>query len=386
VIANNLGSDSNTVITGSSSGDLTATTADDWVTTFQNYSGTTSSDPRLGHVLEGPGASVPLAGINFANGDDNPFWGWTFTLQPGQTVILANYGVVDQSKAASASDSARLDSLPPTALECMTQSEVGEVANFSATQFSLPPGFSGPPTTTTTTSTTTTTTPPPPTTTTTAAPSGPATCPAGNERFVCQVYVDLLGRMPDASGLSQWMAQLNAGTNRTAVVRGIESSAEYLNDLVGNWYSEYLGRRPSGNEGAGWVAALQRGASERSVQAGILGSGEFFSSQGHGTNQGWLSACYQDLLARPLDASGQAHWLGLLAAGQSRQQVAAQIMASGEYRAVFTSSLFTRFLRRTASSSDVQPYVTELGNDGAEAQVRAQIVGSTEYFRDFSGT
>lgn len=92
VIDNNLGSDSNTRIVNASSGSLLpAGASSQWVTTFQNYSGNTSSDPRLGHVLQGGGAlATPLSGANFADGDDNPFWWYVMTLNPGQTQIIAN--------------------------------------------------------------------------------------------------------------------------------------------------------------------------------------------------------------------------------------------------------------------------------------------------------
>lgn len=134
VIANNLGSDSNTLITGSSNGNNTAEVTDTWVTTFQNYSGTTSSDPRLGHVLQSAGASVPLAGINFADGDDNPFWGYTFTLAPGETKIIANFVVGQPSKAAAAAKAASLAAspLPATATQCTSLVEQAEIANFQA--------------------------------------------------------------------------------------------------------------------------------------------------------------------------------------------------------------------------------------------------------------
>lgn len=134
VIANNLGSDSNTTIVNSSNANATAETSDTWVSTFQNYSGTTSSDPRLGHVLQGSGAAVTLAGINFANGDDNPFWGYTFTLNPGETKIFANFAVVQPSKAAADAKSAELaaNPLPTNALQCMTQAEQTQLANFVA--------------------------------------------------------------------------------------------------------------------------------------------------------------------------------------------------------------------------------------------------------------
>ena len=131
-IANNLGSDNNTVITGSSSGDTTATVADGWVTSFQNFSGTTSSDPREGHVLEGPGAKAPLAGVFFANGNDKPWWDYTLTVQPGQTANILNFGVADGTIAESKADSARLDALPATAVECLTQTQLTNIVNFNA--------------------------------------------------------------------------------------------------------------------------------------------------------------------------------------------------------------------------------------------------------------
>lgn len=135
VIANNLGSDSNTIITNSSTGSTASPfndTSATWVATFQNYSGTTSSDPRQAAVLQGPGASVPLAGINFTNGDDNPYWGYTFTLQPGQTGIIANFVALGPSKAAVASKAGSLVSVPANSLQCMTQAEQGELLNFVA--------------------------------------------------------------------------------------------------------------------------------------------------------------------------------------------------------------------------------------------------------------
>jgi hypothetical protein len=137
VTSNNLGSDSNTVIVSDSSGNTSPTTADTWVTTFQNFSGNTSSDPRLGHVLQQTGAPVQLAGIHFANGDDNPFWGYTFTLQPGETKIIVNFGVGQPTKAAANAKSAELagglpGGLPANALQCLSTAEQAEIANFNA--------------------------------------------------------------------------------------------------------------------------------------------------------------------------------------------------------------------------------------------------------------
>jgi hypothetical protein len=129
---NNLGSDNNTVITATSSGSLTVDTTDTWVATFQNFSGTTTSDPRLGHIMWGPGAATGLAGIFFQNGNDNPYWGYTFTLQPGETKIIMNFAVNQPSKAAAAAKAAQLVGLPDNALQCLSTAERSEITNFAA--------------------------------------------------------------------------------------------------------------------------------------------------------------------------------------------------------------------------------------------------------------
>ena len=134
IIANNLGSDNNTVITDDSSGNTTPTTADRWAATFQNYTGSTSTDPRLGHVFGGVGAPAGLTGLHFQNGDDNPFWGYTLHLAPGQTQIIMNYGVAQPSKADAASKSAQLAQLADTnQLNCMTATQENQVMNFVLT-------------------------------------------------------------------------------------------------------------------------------------------------------------------------------------------------------------------------------------------------------------
>ena len=138
VTSNNLGGDANTRVVTTSDGDAVAELTDTWVTSFQNFIGTTSSDPRLGHVLRGPGAPVGLAALSFVNGDDNPFWRYQFTLAPGQTAIIMNFATGQATRAAAAAKAAELASLTnPNALACMTQAERAQVLNFLATS-SLP--------------------------------------------------------------------------------------------------------------------------------------------------------------------------------------------------------------------------------------------------------
>ena len=132
--SNNLGSDANTRIVSDSSGNTAPGTSDTWVTTFQNFFGpaTTTTDPRLGHVLGSLGATVGLAGIFFQNGNDRPYWGYTVSVPAGATRIIMNYGVVQPSRAAAATKSAQLASLGDShQLDFMTPSEQAEVVNFA---------------------------------------------------------------------------------------------------------------------------------------------------------------------------------------------------------------------------------------------------------------
>lgn len=132
ITSNNLGSDSNTRIVSSSSGDNVATVGDLWVSTFQNYSGNTSSDPRIGHVLQGTGAPTPVSSINFADGDDNPYWAYSITLTPGQTKSIVNYATGQGSKAAANAQAAAIAAFGANAQQCYSATELAQVVNFAA--------------------------------------------------------------------------------------------------------------------------------------------------------------------------------------------------------------------------------------------------------------
>jgi uncharacterized protein (TIGR03382 family) len=145
VTGNNLGSDTNTIITAtdshptliSPSDNITSVTdtSTKWVATFQNFSGTTSSDVRNGNVLQGTSGAIRLASVHFANGDDNPYWSYAITLQPGQTGIIMNMSVGQTSRAAAAADAQRIVALADPATidavtRCLSADELSEVLNF----------------------------------------------------------------------------------------------------------------------------------------------------------------------------------------------------------------------------------------------------------------
>jgi MYXO-CTERM domain-containing protein len=128
--ANNLGSDGLTTLDETSSGDAVVTTADLWVTTYTAYEGVRSYDARMGHVLQGEGALVPVTTVAFADRDDTPEWTYDFTLSPGQTGIILNFVTLQAFRSRATSKATELATLPDGTLACMTAEEQADILNF----------------------------------------------------------------------------------------------------------------------------------------------------------------------------------------------------------------------------------------------------------------
>jgi hypothetical protein len=200
-----------------------------------------------------------------------------------------------------------------------------------------------------------------------------------NQRFVAQVYRDLFHREADPSGLATWTSALDHGVTRIQVVFGMEGSPEYRGDVVQQFYSQLLHRAPDPAGLQNGIAFLQAGGTDEKLGAALAGSPEYFQVRGGGTNEGFLSALYQDVLARPPDSGGQTFYEGELATGVSRTQVAAAIFGSDEYRRDLVEGYYSRFLRRPADADGLQAYVSYLAAGGTDEGVIAAIVGSAEY-------
>jgi hypothetical protein len=197
-----------------------------------------------------------------------------------------------------------------------------------------------------------------------------------NQRFITEVYRDLLHRQTDAGGLAFWSGLLDQGISRSQVVFAIEScpTLEYRHIQVENTYRALL-QRPADPQGMGsGVAFLQAGGSVEQLAVLIIGSPEYAQKSGR-TNAGFLKALYQDALYRAVDAGGQAFWDQALAGGTSRAAVAAAFFASDEYRTDLVQSYYHQFLDRTAEPAGLNTWFTHLRNGDSDERVLADIVG-----------
>jgi len=102
--------------------------------------------------------------------------------------------------------------------------------------------------------------------------------------------------------------------------------------------------------------------------------------------QRFLTKAFQDVLGRPLDASGSAYWSGLMKNGMSRTQVASQLLRSAEGSRVRVQALYNAYLHRPADASGVAYFAGMLQQGSTIEQVRAAMLGSAEYFQHGGAT
>ena len=114
---------------------------------------------------------------------------------------------------------------------------------------------------------------------------------------VALLYYGLLGRAPDANGLTGWTHDLKQGASLDSVVQAFMNSAEYQKSHAGmtsdaqfvdSIYVNALGRHAEPSALQAWVNALDHGTSQTTVAAGIVESPE---AQQHHLSQiekGWV--------------------------------------------------------------------------------------------------
>jgi hypothetical protein len=200
-----------------------------------------------------------------------------------------------------------------------------------------------------------------------------------DQRFIAEVYSDLLHREVDAGGLAYWSGLLDGGASRAQIVAGIESSDEYFDDEIDSLFVHYL-HRPVDAGAPTAFKALERGATDEQLAAIVVGSDEYFDRRGGGTNDGFLNALFEDALNRQIDAGAKSAFEQALADGATRSQVAALVLGSPEHRAGLVAQMYLSVLDRPADADGQAYWAGQLGHGRTDEQVLASIMASDEYF------
>ncbi|HXH37234.1 MAG TPA: DUF4214 domain-containing protein, partial [Thermoanaerobaculia bacterium] len=210
-------------------------------------------------------------------------------------------------------------------------------------------------------------------TSTPLAGSGPS-----NNRWINQIYIDLLGRPADAAALSAYGGLVGGGTPRATVALSVMTSTEYRSRLLTTFYATFLHRVPSAAEISFWLPAFTAGLTDEQIEAQITGSPEYFALAG-ATNAAWISRIFNDVLGRVPSAAETATFSALLG-GSSRMSVGLGILQSNEAATRRVQQYYTALLRRPATSTETTAFVTALLGGSTDEQVLAQIVAADEYF------
>jgi hypothetical protein len=210
-------------------------------------------------------------------------------------------------------------------------------------------------------------------TSTPVAGSGPS-----NDRWINQIYIDLLGRPADAAALSTFGGVLTGGGSRSSVAASVLASVEYRQRLLTDFYSTFLHRSISAAEVSFWLPAFVAGMTDEQIEGQIAASPEYFALAGS-TNAGWINRIFIDALGRAASASDVSTFSTLLATS-SRLSVAQAILNSAEAANRHVEQYYLRFLRRAPTAGEATAFTSGLLGGSTQEQVISQILAADEYF------
>ncbi|MCU1244451.1 MAG: hypothetical protein JWN02_361, partial [Acidobacteria bacterium] len=200
-----------------------------------------------------------------------------------------------------------------------------------------------------------------------------------DSRWVQMAYVELLGRVASAPEIGVFTTLISSqGGSRLGATQAILASTEYRLVTIRGLYTKLLGRSPSAAEETFWLGAITNGLTEEGLAAAILGSPEFFAVNG-GTVPTWKARAAQFIFGAPSAAQLSA-FDALIAGGGSRTSIAKALLAGSDARSFRITSWFTAFLRRTATTAEINSMLSLLAASGGDYnKVLAVIVSSNEY-------
>lgn len=200
-----------------------------------------------------------------------------------------------------------------------------------------------------------------------------------NARYVCKVYLDLLGRGADPSGKEFWLRKVDNGESRALIIRKYQTTPEYRRRAVDDVYKTFLRRNPSTTDQTYWVDKLGTGTNPDDIRAQVLGGSEFYAKAG-GAPEEFAAALYQQVTRVPATVSETSSVVDQLAAGTSRSAIAAALLATKAGDTATVQGIYARYLRRAAPSSEVTYWVTKLQSGVTELKIVEATVSSNEYY------
>jgi hypothetical protein len=161
--------------------------------------------------------------------------------------------------------------------------------------------------------------------------------------YVNGLYLAVLGRNADPTGLSFWVNALKTGMPISETAYLFVNSLEHRQEEVNYYYESFLGRA-SDPGSIIWVHQLVNGGNEALVIEGILNSQEYTAK--HASTAAFITDLYFHLLGRQAASAGQTFWEEELSSGVSRAVAVAAFLNSQESAELASESFYAAFLHR----------------------------------------
>jgi hypothetical protein len=202
--------------------------------------------------------------------------------------------------------------------------------------------------------------------------------------YVRDLYRKILQRDAEPDGLGSWVALLNGGTPRAAIVEAIWDSPEHFGLEVDQLYATYLHRAADAPGRALWVNALLGGASEADVALGLLTSAEY--QQSHADTAAYLYGLYGDVLGRTPDPGGLDAWQSAAQGEMSRAALAEAFLHSPEAEQQLMEQYYSDYLGRAGDSAGVAYWLGALQSGQWSPDQVAQVFLASDEFYSRAGT
>ncbi len=204
---------------------------------------------------------------------------------------------------------------------------------------------------------------------------------SADQRFVNQLYNDVLGRDADATAAS-WAQALDRGTvSRGQVALALTTSTEYLSGRIQGQYLGHLGRTADPKGLQYWLDYLRKGATLEDLEISFLSTAEYYANAG-GAPDAFLHTLYQDVLGRDVDPNGLRYWVGKLTTGTPFWVVAASVVKSTEAMSNRVTDDYRLLLNRDPDPQGLGNWVSLLQHGTRDETLLGDLAGSLEYWND----
>ena len=205
---------------------------------------------------------------------------------------------------------------------------------------------------------------------------------SANARYVVASYHQFLHRDPADTGLDFHLDRLVSGgdLSREQVARSLLMGPEGSAIEVTRAYQGILGRDADGRGSAYWTEHLQRN-DVLDLRVLLLSSDEYRRRNG-GTDAGWITGLYRDILGRDPEPGGLNYWTREVARGVPRPLIVAGFYLGRESLGRRAGSYYRLALDRAPTSAERSAGATIIAADG-ERELYARLWASDEAFETY---